>query len=367
MLIQVISDIGAATGISVVLAVVLVIAQRYLNDYGDCKIDINKKREVTVKGGNTLLNTLNDQQIFLASACGGRGSCGACKCKVVDGGGPLLPTEKPLLTTKEQQENIRLACQVKVKTDVSIVIPEEIFNIRKYKAVVSEIVDYTYDIKGITFKLTEPAQIDFKAGQYMQLETKPYDKVKQKTIRAYSISSKPEDNTIIQLIIRLVPEGICTTWVHKHLKVGDEVFMTGPYGDFYIRDTDADIIFIAGGSGKAPIKSMLEHLEVVGTTRKMTYFFGARSEQDLYLTEQFKGYEKVFPEYQYIPVLSRCDDGAQWCARTGYIMPYLKEFVIDPLKTEAYMCGSPGMLNACQKELLSLGIPKDKIYFDSFG
>ncbi len=366
MFLQIISDIGATALISVILAVILVIAQRYLNDYGICKININKKREVSVKGGSTLLNSLSDQQIYLASACGGKGSCGACKCQVLTGGGPLLPTEKPLLTVKEQQDNFRLACQIKVKTDININIPESIFNIRKYKAQITEILDYTYDIKGITFKLLEPVKIDFKAGQYVQLETQPYGKVKQKTMRAYSISSKPEDTDSIQLIVRLVPEGICTTWVHKYLKVGDEVRFTGPYGDFFIRDTDADMIFIAGGSGKAPIKSILEHLQVVGTTRKMMYFFGARTEHDLYLTDEFKAFEKVFPDFQYVPVLSRCDDGSKWCARTGYIMPYLKDAIKDPKKTEAYMCGSPGMLDACQKELLALGVPQDKIYYDSF-
>jgi Na+-transporting NADH:ubiquinone oxidoreductase subunit F len=367
MLYQILSDIIGATAISIALAIILVIAQRYLNDYGECEININGKKKLKVKGGNSLLNTLSDEQIYLASACGGRGSCGACKCKVTAGGGPILPTEKPLLSAQEQTDNIRLACQVKVKTNVDISIPEAIFNIRKFKAVVSEIIDYTYDIKGVTFKLIEPGEIDFQAGQYMQLEAPPYASVKQKTIRAYSISSKPEDKNIIQLIIRLVPEGICTTWVHKFLKVGDEATLTGPYGDFYIRDTEADIIFIAGGSGKAPIKSMLEHLEVVGTKRKMTYFFGARSEQDLYLTEQFQAYEKVFEQFQYLPVLSRCDEGGKWCGRTGYIIPYLKEAIRDVNNTEAYMCGSPGMLDACQKELLALGVPKDKIYFDSFG
>lgn len=367
MIVQILSDVVGATAISLVLAVILVIAQKYLNNYGDCEITINNKKKLTTKGGNSLLNTLSDQQIYLASACGGRGSCGACKCKVTNGGGPILPTEKPLLSAKEQAENIRLACQVKVKTNVEIVIDDAIFNIRKFKAVVSEIKDYTYDIKGVTFQLQSPAEIDFKAGQYMQLEAPPYGGVKQKTIRAYSISSKPEDKNLIQLIIRLVPEGICTTWVHKFLKVGDEVSLTGPYGDFYLRDTDADIIFIAGGSGKAPIKSMLEHLEVVGTSRKMTYFFGARSEQDLYLTEQFQAYEGVFEQFHYLPVLSRCDEGSKWCGRTGYVIPYLKEVIRDANKTEAYMCGSPGMLEACQKELLALGVPKDKIYFDSFG
>jgi len=367
VILQIFSDIGGATVISVALAAILVIAQKYLNNYGDCEVNINNKKKLTVKGGNTLLNTLSDEQIYLASACGGRGSCGACKCKVNEGGGPLLPTEKPLLSLSEQKENIRLACQVKIKTNISISIPEAIFNIHKYKAIVSGIIDYTYDIKGVTFKLTEPAEIDFQAGQYVQLEVPPYAKIKQKTIRAYSISSKPEDKNTVQLIIRLVSEGICTTWVHRFLKVGDEVTFTGPFGDFYIRDTQADMIFIAGGSGKAPIKSMLEHLQVVGTRRKMTYFFGARSEQDLYLTEQFQAYEQVYEDYKYYPVLSRCEEGSKWCGRTGYIIPYIKEVIRDAQNTEAYMCGSPGMLDACQKELLALGVPRDKIYFDSFG
>jgi Na+-transporting NADH:ubiquinone oxidoreductase subunit F len=164
-----------------------------------------------------------------------------------------------------------------------------------------------------------------------------------------------------------VPEGLCTTWLHKYLKAGDEVKFTGPYGDFYIRDTDADIIFIAGGSGKAPIKSMLEHLQVVGTKRKMTYFFGARSGKDLYLTDQFFKFEKIFPDFKYIPVLSQCAPEDNYCGRTGYIMPYLKEVIRNPLNTEAYMCGSPGMLDAAEKELLALGVPDGRIYFDRFG
>jgi len=363
----IVRDILVASAISGSLAVILVIAQRYLNDYGDCTIHINQKRDVTVKGGISLLGALTDRQIFLPSACGGKGSCGTCKCKVDNGGGPVLPTEKPLLNAQELAGNIRLSCQVKVKSDLSITIPDAIFNIRRYNAVVSEIVDYTYDIKGVTFALTEPATIDFKAGQYVQLEAPPYVNVKQKTIRAYSISSKPEDNNHIQLIIRLVPEGICTTWVHQYLQVGDPVSFTGPYGDFFIRETQADMIFIAGGSGMAPIKGMLEHLQMTGCNRRMLFFFGARSPKDLYLTEEFKAFEQVFPDFTYSPVLSRANPEDNWTGRTGYIMTYLPEAIHDPKHTEAYMCGSPAMLSSCQKDLLALGVPKENIYFDSFG
>jgi len=368
VIIVILKDIAFLSMISVSLAIIMVIAQKWLSNYGECKIDINGKREITVIGGNSLLSSLSDKQIFLPSACGGRGTCGACKCKVISGGGPLLPTEKPVLTAEEiAAGDIRLSCQVKVKSDIKIEIPSSIFNIRRYHAVITEIIDYTYDTKGITFKLDEGEKIDFLAGQYVQIDTLPYASVKQKVSRAYSISSKPEINDALQLIIRYVPEGICTTWVHQFLKVGDHVSLTGPYGDFFLRDTEADIIYVAGGSGKAPIKSMLEHLQVVGTNRKMTYFFGARTPKDLYLTDEMKALEKVFPDFKYEPVLSASVASDNWTGKTGFLMPYFAEAIRDPKNTEAYLCGSPGMISAVTKSLIEHGIPKDKIYYDSFG
>jgi Na+-transporting NADH:ubiquinone oxidoreductase subunit F len=367
MIIRIVSDIALMSVIGTILALIMVIAQRWLSNYGEVMVDINGKRELTVTGGSSLLNTLSDKQIFIPSACGGRGSCGTCKCKVDNGGGPLLPTERPLLTKDEIEGNVRLACQVKVKSDIKINIPESIFNIRRYNSVIDEIIDYTYDIKGVTFKLLDGQTIDFKAGQYVQLESQPYGKIKQKVVRAYSISSKPELKDRIQLIIRLVPEGICTSWVHHHLKVGDKVNFTGPYGDFYLRDTDADILFVAGGSGKAPIKSILEHLKEVGTNRKMTYFFGARSLRDLYLTEEMQAYEQVFEEFEYVPVLSNPGAEDNWKGKTGFVMPHFKDAIRDPKNTEAYLCGSPGMISAVTKSLKEYGIDEQKIYYDSFG
>lgn len=349
------------------LALIMVIAQRWLSNYGEVKININAKKDITVTGGSSLLTALGKQQIFLPSACGGRGSCGACKCKVESGGGPLLPTEKPFLSKAEIEGSVRLACQVKVKSDISIRIPESIFNIRRFESVVEEIIDYTYDTKGIVFKLLEGQAIDFKAGQYVQLESRPYGKVKQSVIRAYSVASKPESKDRIQLIIRLVPEGLCTTWVHSNLQVGDKVSFTGPYGDFYLRDTDADILFVAGGSGKAPIKSILEHLQEVGTDRKMTYFFGARTVKDLYLTTEMQAFEKVFNNFEYVPVLSHPNAEDNWTGKTGFLMPYFKDAIRDPKNTEAYLCGSPGMISAVTKSLKEYGVAEDKIYYDSFG
>lgn len=367
MITDIFQDVLVLSSISVILALVMVLAQRWLSNYGDCKISINKKKDLMVKGGNSLLASLADKQIFLASACGGRGSCGACKCKVESGGGPLLPTEKPFLSAAELTDNVRLACQVKVKSDIEISIPDSIFNTKRFEATVVEIIDYTYDTKGITFKLAPGEQIDFKAGQYVQLETVPYAKVREKVIRAYSISSKPQITDALQLIIRYVPEGICTTWVHQHLKVGDRVYLTGPYGDFYLRDTDADIIYVAGGSGVAPIKSMLEHLMVVGTQRHMTYFYGAKTTKDLYLTEEFRQAEQSLPDFTYVPVLSQPEPGVAWDGKTGLIMPLFKDAIRDPQHTEAYLCGSPGMINAVTISLMENGIAREKIYYDSFG
>ena len=367
MLISIINTVLIVSGISGVLALLLVIAEHFFANYGECEIDINNgKKKLQVKGGSSLLSTLNENKIYIASACGGRGSCGFCKCKVSDGGGPLLPTEKPFLDAKEIKDNYRLACQVKIKENIKIEIPESIFNIKKFKGKVGKITDLTYDIKELTIKLIEPDRIDFKAGQYVQLEAPRYEKTKQAVTRAYSISCNPDLEGYVQLIIRRVPKGICTTYVFDYLKKGDDINLTGPFGDFYIQGTDADMIFIAGGSGKAPIKSMVEYLLAHGTNRRMVYFFGARTPQDLYYTELFKEYEKKLPDFSYVPILSRPEKNSDWTGKTGYIPIYFKEYITNPKNTEAYLCGSPGMIAAVVKGLKEYGVPEDKIYYDSF-
>mgnify|MGYP006281474399 CR=1 FL=1 len=366
MFIAILNTVFIVTGISAFLALLLVIADYFFANYGECKIDINGKKELTVEGGDSLLNSLNENKIFLASACGGRGSCGFCKCKVNSGGGPLLPTEKPFLDAKEIEKNFRLSCQVKVKEDIAIEIPEEIFNIKKFHGKVSGIIEHTEDIKEIKIELINPESINFKAGQYVQLQSQKYNKVKKSVSRAYSISSSPDHKNYIQLIIRLVPDGICSTWVHEYLTEGTEVDFTGPFGDFVIRDTDADMLFVAGGSGKAPIKSMLEFLHKRNSKRRMGYFFGARHRKDLYLTEYFRKYEEEMHDFTYYPVLSQPTEACEWDGRCGYVMPFFEEFLKNPKNTEAYLCGSPGMIASVEKELKKMGIPADKIYFDSF-
>lgn len=366
MILTILNTILIVAGISGFLALLLVIADYFFANYGDCRITINRKKELKVEGGSSLLSTLNEQKIFLPSACGGRGSCGFCKCKVSAGGGPLLPTEKPFLSAEEIKDNIRLACQVKVKEDIEIEIPSEIFNIKKFKAKVSKIIPLTYDIKELTLDLIEPKTIEFKAGQYMQLTSPKYGKIKQSVSRAYSISSSPDKANFIQLIIRKVPDGICTTWIHDYLQEGEIVELTGPFGNFYIRDTQADMIFVAGGSGKAPIKSMLEFLAKRKSPRRMGYFFGARQRKELYYTELFEELEKELPNFRYFPVLSQPTEACNWEGRCGYVMPFFDEFIQDPRNTEAYLCGSPGMIKAVTSDLIKRGVPEEKIYYDSF-
>jgi len=366
MLITIINTILIVAGISGFLALMLVIADYFFANYGEVKIKINGKKELTVEGGDSLLSTLNNEKIYLPSACGGRGSCGFCKCKVHSGGGPVLPTEKPFLSAEELQQDIRLSCQVKLKENIEITIPDDIFNIKKFTAKVEKIQDMTHDIKEITFRLINPTEVNFKAGQYVQLQAPRYAKVRQSVSRAYSISSCPEHTDYLQLLIRRVPEGLCTTWVHDYMKEGDEVNFTGPFGDFLIRDTEKDMIFIAGGSGKAPVKSMLDYLDLNKSTRRMAYFFGARETKELYYTEKFMELQESLADFTYYPILSQPTEQCEWDGRCGYVMTYFDEFLKDPQNTEAYLCGSPGMIGAVVKDLLKRGILEENIFYDSF-
>ena len=353
-------------GISGLLAVLMVIADNTIGNYGDVTVTVNNKKEYTVRGGSTLLGALMEQEIFIPSACGGRGSCGFCKVRVAEGAGELLPTELPHLTQEEIADNIRLSCQIKVKKDIKIEIPEELFSVKQFSAVVASIRDLTYDIKEVTFRLEEPAAIDFKAGQYVQILTPEYEKCDEPVYRAYSVSSAPSLKDTVELEIRRVPNGICTTYVHDYLKEGDRVTFNGPYGEFYLRDSDNDIIFLAGGSGNAPIKSILSDMAEKGIGRKALYLFGARSEKDLFLTEEMKGFEKKLKDFRYLPALSEPEEGSGWDGETGLITEVLDRNLADGSKTEAYLCGSPGMIGACVEILKKKGVGEDRIFYDKF-
>lgn len=364
---EVLITVISVTGIATLLAVLIVIADKFLNDYGKCNIDINDgDKKLEVEGGQSLLSSLAANKIFIPSACGGKATCGLCKVKVTEGAGPLLPTEEPYLSSQERNDGVRLSCQVKIKKDIRIQIPEDYFNIKQFAATVVSINDMTHDIKEFRFKMDEPDTIDFKAGQYMQIETKPYAKIKEKAIRAYSISSLPSDNGFIDLIVRKVPGGICTTYMHEYLKAGDKVSMTGPQGEFYRRDDSESYVFMAGGSGLAPIKSIIMDIIEKGLDREMFFFFGAVTKKDLYYTDVFEELEKKYPKFKYVPALSKPLPEDNWEGETGLVTDVMLKYVKSGEGKHAYLCGSPGMINACIKALTGISFQEEKIYYDKF-
>ncbi len=367
MIASLVVSVAIVSSVAVFLALLMVIADATIANYGDVQIDVNEgTKDLTVKGGQPLLKALGDQGIFIPSACGGRGSCGLCKVQVVKGGGQVLPTELPWLNEQEQQDNVRLSCQFKVKEDISIKIPEELFLVKQYVTKVERLRDLTYDIKEVTLALVDPPEIKSKAGQYIQFQVPEYELTDEAVYRAYSISSAPSDSRRVELEIRLVPNGICTTYVHKYLKEGDEVIINGPYGDFFLSDTDAETICIAGGSGMAPIKAILLDMLDKGISRKTRYFFGARTEADLFLLDEMKELEQKLPDFTFIPALSNPEEGGSWKGETGLITDVVARYVDEGTAAESYLCGSPGMIDACIKVLISKGIPEEKIFYDKF-
>ena len=364
---EILTTVLSITLISGSLAVIISIAERFLNNYGECEIDINQGNKVLkVTGGSSLLSSLGSQKIFIPSACGGKATCGLCKVAVLEGAGPLLPTEEPYLTQDEIAKNYRLSCQIKVKRNLKIMIPEELFSIREYVTTIEEISNLTHDIKFLRLKLQAGEEITFKAGQYVQLHSKPYAKIKETAFRAYSVASVPSDKTHVDLIVRLVPEGIVTTYTHTMLKAGDTVSISGPYGDFYLRGNCKEIVMIAGGSGLAPMRSIILDVLEKKLDLKMVFFFGAVTKKDLYYLDYFAAIAAENPNFTFIPALSKPEPTDEWTGELGLITEVVARYVPDATDREAYLCGSPGMINACLKVLDSKGFTSDKIYFDKF-
>lgn len=360
-------SIGAVSAISAFLALLMVIADATIANYGEVKLTINDDHEYTVRGGKPLLSTLMEQEVFIPSACGGRGSCGLCKVVVEEGAGQYLPTELPWISEEERERNVRLSCQLKVKTDMRIRIPEELFNVKEYATTVKRIRDLTHDIKEITLTLEDPATIDMVAGQFVQFQVPEYELTDEPVYRAYSMSSPPSSTGEIELEIRLVPNGICTTYVHKYLKEGDKVTINGPYGDFYLRDTEREVVCIAGGSGMAPIKAILLDMLDKGINRRVRYFFGARTKKDLFLLDEMKELEQKLPNFKFIAALSEPEPEDNWDGEVGLITDVLDRHMESGENVEGYLCGSPGMIDACVKVLTKNGVPEELIYFDKFG
>jgi Na+-transporting NADH:ubiquinone oxidoreductase subunit F len=366
-MLQIILSLLIISSIGALLALMLEVADYYMADYGESRIVINEEKDLTVEGGRPLLSTLMEAGIFIPSGCGGKGTCALCRIKIPEGGGPLLPTERPYLDEEERQANVRLSCQVKVRNDLRIEIPEELFRVKEFTVKVARIEDLTPAIKAVTLKILPPQEgITFKPGQYIQLKIPKYKRSKEPEYRAYSISSGSGDHHNIELVITKAPEGIVSTYVHAYMKEGEELTITGPFGEFYLRDSERDILFIATGSGLAPIKSILNQMEREQIQRKATLFFGARTRKDLYYYEELRELEKKIPDFSFMPTLSRATEEDKWEGEKGRVTGLIEKYVPEKAALDVYICGAPAMVESCFDLLKEKGIPEKRILFDTF-
>ena len=390
---------------------ILIIVKKRLTPKGNVKISINDERELEVKPGNSLLQTLAEEQIFLPSACGGKGNCGMCKCQVLEGGGSILPTERGFFSYKEQLDHWRLGCQVKVREDLKIHINPQIFGIKKWECTVVSNRNVATFIKEFVVKLPEGEHLDFLSGGYIQIDVPKCD-VKYSNIevdeeyrkdwekfhmfdlvmhnhepqfRAYSMANHPAENNIIMLNVRIatppfdrknggfmkVNPGVCSSYIYS-LKPGDKVTISGPYGEFHIKDTQKEIIFIGGGAGMAPMRShILDLFLTKHTQRKASFWYGGRSLRELFYIEDFKKIEAENPNFKFNIALSSPLPEDNWNGYVGNIHEVLFENYLknhpEPEEIEYYLCGPPMMTQAVLTMLDNLGVPKENILFDDFG
>lgn len=409
--ITIIASVVVFLFILLMLVFLLLYARSKLTQTGPVKITINGKDVIEVNAGSTLLQTLSENQIFLPSACGGGGTCAMCKCQVLDGGGEILQTEKGYFTRKEQQQKWRLGCQVKVRQDMDIKIPEEIFGIRKWECEVVSNHNVATFIKEFVVKLPEGEILDFQSGGYIQIDVPPcevdfkefeveekfredWDKFKmwdlkmkntEPIFRAYSMANHPAEGNIIMLNIRIatppwdkksnnwmkVNPGICSSYVFAR-KSGDKVTISGPYGEFHIKPTNREMVYIGGGAGMAPLRSHIFHLfHTDKTNRKVSYWYGARSKREIFYEEDFRNIEKDFDNFNFNIALSEPMKEDNWTGYTGFIHQVVLENYLSkhkaPEDIEYYLCGPPMMNSAVFKMLDDLGVPEEMIAFDDFG
>ncbi|MDD5677924.1 MAG: FAD-binding oxidoreductase [Kiritimatiellae bacterium] len=329
-------------------------------------VTINDQPAFSTPTGRSLLATLKARDIFIPSACGGHGVCGLCRVKVLSDAGPHTSREEALLSAADRLAGMRLSCQVMVERDLKLIIPNDFFHAREYKAEVVALRDLTADIREITLQLRSPPVIDFKAGQYIQFRIPPYAAVRRFTERAYSIASPPSAHNRLELEVRKVLNGVGTTYIFDHLRLNTPVTFNGPYGNFFLHENDLEIILIAGGSGMAPMKAILLDIKERSIRRKIRYFFGARTRDNLFLLDEMQSFEQSLPDFRFIPALSRPLPEDQWQGETGLITEVLKRQLADQYPGEAYLCGSPSMIQACINVLCEKGVANDRIYYDSF-
>ena len=403
-------SVAIFSGVILILVLMLNLAESKLLPQGDVNLNINgdDDKSIKVRPGSTLLSALATESIFLPSACGGGGTCALCKCQVNEGGGEILPTEKGHINRTEAKDNWRLACQVKIKEDMKVHVPDEIFNIQKWDCTVRSNKNVATFIKELVLELPKGENLNFTAGGYIQIDIPEYhdlnfknfniekeyhedwDKFKiwdvtanndEDCFRAYSMANHPAEGNIIMLNVRIatpppalwdqVPPGIASSYIFN-LKKGDKVTISGPFGEFFAKETDREMVYLGGGAGMAPMRSHLfDLLETKKTKRKITFFYGARSAKEMFYHDDFIKLEKEHPNFKYIVGLSEPMPEDNWEGPTGFIHNIALDGYLnvhdDPSEIEYYMCGPPMMIDACDKMLYDLGVERDMIAYDSFG
>jgi Na+-transporting NADH:ubiquinone oxidoreductase subunit F len=394
------------TAVVVALVLVILAAKSQLVASGPVKIVINEQKTVEVPAGGKLLSALADAGVFVSSACGGGGTCAQCKVKISDGGGEILATEKDHINKKEAAEGERLSCQVAVKTDMTVEVPAEAFDTKKWTCKVRSNENVATFIKEFVLELPEGEDVDFRAGGYIQIECPPHEiaykdfdieeeyredwdkfdiwrfisKVDEPVVRAYSMANYPGEKGIIMLNIRVasppprlpdVPPGKMSSWIFS-LKPGDEAVISGPYGEFFIKDTEAEMVYIGGGAGMAPLRSHIFELFKRGkTSRKVSYWYGGRSLRELFYIDHFREIEKDFPNFKFNIALSEPQPEDNWDGYVGFIHQVLLDNYLSkhpaPEDNEYYICGPPMMNAAVFKMLDDLGVEPENIAYDDFG
>ena len=406
--------VGTATFLIVTLLLValLVFAKSKLTQSGPVKVKINNEKELEIQGGGTLLSALSNAKIFLPSACGGGGTCGMCTCQVHEGGGSILPTETGFFTRKQILSNWRLGCQVKVRGDISIEVPEEVMGIKKWECEVISNSNVATFIKEFKVRLPEGEHLHFRSGGYIQIDVpkcevdfkkdifveeeyrdewdtfKMWDLKmvnKEETYRAYSMANHPAEGDIVMLNIRIatppwdrktcafekVNPGICSSYIFS-LKPGDKVTVSGPYGEFFIKPTKREMMFIGGGAGMAPMRShIFDQYLTQKTDRKATFWYGARSKREIFYEENFNDIMKDNPNFEFHIALSEPKPEDNWTGKTGFIHKVILDDYLSkheaPEDIEYYLCGPPMMNDAVLKMLYDIGVPDEMIAFDDFG
>lgn len=404
---EIILGVVMFTVIVLSLVAIILAARSRLVSTGDVTIEVNDDPDhsVTTSAGGKLLGTLANNGIFLSSACGGGGTCAQCKCRVLEGGGAMVPTEKTHFTPREEREGWRLSCQVPVKQDMKVEVPEEVFGVKKWECRVKSNDNVATFIKELVLELPEGEVVDFRAGGYVQLETPPYEQdfkdfdiherfredwdrhdlwrfksvVKEPVIRAYSMANYPDERGVLKFNIRIAtpppgtdhPPGQMSSYVFG-LKPGDKITVYGPFGEFFARDTDAEMVFIGGGAGMAPMRAHLfDQLKRLSSKRKISFWYGARSRREMFYVEDFDSLAEENDNFEWHVALSDPLEEDNWTGYTGFIHNVLYEHYLRdhdaPEDVEYYMCGPPMMNASCIKMLKDLGVEDENILLDDFG